>query len=244
MICRLNTNEERREKRLLFFKDDVFCIAHSAIRNVDCVLCLEELFCTAEKLSHHLLINEIVDEELIDYEIEDFERVCDDRNVAFLVLTIAFVKLCALRKVNPLAADVAKALVHRCQNYDEFNDMLKALAEAEKKYIVNKGRINLFEYELKTVVSEYSDSQRVDEIINSYINSVLDCDVDVIKSAIVSFSKFNEKHNNRFMNQLNVLSAGYTNKLAGKEARKIELNINSPIGQLVAHANEVNYNKE
>lgn len=217
MICRIETEAERRATRLKFYKDDVFVIAHKAMKDIPCSLSLEELFCSAESLANHLLINEITEEEFIDFEIDIFEDGCDDRNVAFLVLGIAFVKLCALRKVNPLAGKVAKALVHRCQKYEGFTGLLGKLDKVEQKRMVDKGRIDLLSYELKTIEKEKPNL----DTINELVNSTLECSVKVIENAIVAFSNFNDEQNHQFNIQLNVLTQGYKDKLNGKDVKKI-----------------------
>lgn len=221
MICRIETEAERRAMRLKFYKDDVFVIAHKAIREMPCSLNLEELFCSAERLAHHLLTNEITDGEFIDFETDDLEEECEDRNVAFLVLGIAFVKLCAFRKANPVAGNVAKSLVHRCQRYEGFTEWLGKLDKAEQKRIVDKGRIDLLNYELKSIEKENPFDEYAEQRINEYVNATLDCDVDVIKNVIVSFTEYNEKFGHKYSRQLSVLVQGYTDKLNGKEVKKI-----------------------
>lgn len=235
MICKIETETERSAMRLKFYKDDVFVIAHKTIKEMPCNLSLEELFCSAERLAHHLLMNEITDEEFIDFEIDDFEEKCDDRNVSFLVLGIAFVKLCALRKVNPVAGKVAKSLVHRCQKYKGFTELLGKLDKAEQKRIVDKGRIDLFNYELKTIEKGKPNPN----IINELVNSTLECSVKVIENVIVAFSNFNDEQNHLFDMQLNVLTQGYKDKQAGKPVSKIEFNFNNPVGTVIAHTDQI-----
>lgn len=217
MICRIETNAERRKMRLKFFQDDVFVIAHKAIKNKLSGLSLEELFCSADKLANHLLVNEITNEDFIDYEMDDLKDECNDENLYYLLISIAFVKLCALRKVNPLAGIVAKALVHRCQEYEEFTDFLSMLAKEENKIIAEKGRIDLLNYELKSIDKEKPDDSK----INEFVNSTLECSVKVIESVIVAFENFNEEQNHKFDMQQKVLTKGYKDKQEGKEARKI-----------------------
>ena len=235
MICRIETEEERRKMRLMFYRDDVFVIAHKVIRDKLRGLSLEELFCSADKLAGHLLVNELVDEDFVDYEIDDVKNECGDENVFYLLLTIVFLKLCALRKVNPLAGVVAKALVHRCQEFEEFTGLLGALAKEENKIIAERGRIGLLGYELKSIEREIPDDSK----INEYINSALECSVDVIERVIVAFSIFNEKYNHRYDMQLAVLNRGYKDKQEGKPVQKIEYHFNNPVGTVVAHADQV-----
>lgn len=217
MICRIETEAERRATRLKFYKDDVFVIAHKAMKDMSCSLSLEEIFCSAEKLTHRLLTHEIVEDDFMDYEMDDFENSYEDKDALFLILTVAFIKLCALRKVNPLAKDVAKALVHRCQKYEGFTELLGKLDKVEQKRMVDKGRIDLLSYELKTIEKEKPNL----DTINELVNSTLECSVKVIENAIVAFSNFNNEQNHRFDMQLNVLTQGYKDKLNGKDVKKI-----------------------
>lgn len=221
MIHRLGSDVERRKARLMFYRDDVFVIAHKVMGKRTCGLCLEEVFCSAERLANHLLVNEITMEEFIDFEIDDLESACEDKEAVFQVLTIAFVKLCALRKVNPLASEVASALVHRCQAYEDFSDVLGKLADAEDKLRLGKKRADLFNYELKTIASERVSNEQADQVMNEYVNATLDCDVDVIKNVLVSFTHYNEEHNHRYDSQQDALSKGYNDKLNHKEVTKI-----------------------
>ena len=226
MIGRFGTKEERREARLKFFKDDVFVIAHKALHKVPCSLSVEEIFCSAERLANHLLTHEITDRDFMDYEIDDLADTCDDEDALNLILTVAFVKLCALRKVHPLAGSVAKALVHRCREFGGFTELLGELAQVEHKLMVERGRIDLYHYELKSIAKESPKLVHARETVNGFVNSALDCDADVIKNVMVGFAKFNEESGHLFDEQSAVLTQGYMDKVAGKEAKKIEYHIN------------------
>ena len=219
MIPRL-TSEECRKVRLSFYNDDVFIIAHSAIKKNKYSLTLEEIFCTAERLTNHLLSNKITIRDFIDFEIDDFENECDDKEAIFPILTITFVKLCALRLTNPLAADIAKAMVHRPQKYEGFTDILREFSNKEHEVLKNR-RIDLLNYELKTIKEENPKFEN----FSMFINSVLDCTIDVIEKVIVSFTKFNNEQNHKFDLQLNALTQGYKDKQVGKTVKKIDIHI-------------------
>ena len=226
MIGRFGTKEERREARLKFFKDDVFVIAHKALQKVPCSLSVEEIFCSAERLANHLLTHEITDRDFMDYEIVDLADTCDDEDALYLILTVAFVKLCALRKVHPLAGSVAKALVHRCREFGGFTELLGELAEVEHKLMVERGRIDLYKYELKSIAKENPEQAHVHHAINQFVNSALDCSARVVESVIVAFTNFNKNNHGRYADQEAVLAQGYADKQAGKEVKKIEYHIN------------------
>ena len=225
MMGRFSTKEERREARLKFFKDDVFVIAHKALQKVPCSLSVEEIFCSAERLANHLLTHEITDIDFMDYEIDDFADTCDDEDALYLILTVAFVKLCALRKVHPLAGSVAKALVHRCREFGGFTELLGELAEVEHKLRVERGRIDLYKYELKSIAKESPESAYASQAINTFVNSALDCSAHVVESVIVAFTNFNKNNHGQYTEQERVLTQGYADKLNGKEAKKIEYHI-------------------
>lgn len=221
MICRL-TDEERRKVRVAFYKDDVFVIAHGAIGKFKCSLTLEEIFCTAENLTNHLLSNEITEKGFIDFEIDDFEAECDDKGAVFPILVITFVKLGALRKRYPLAGDIARAMVHRPQRYDGFDDILRELSNRENE-VLKKHQIDLFNYELKTVMKENPST----EIISMYVNAVLECATNVIEGVIVSFTNFNDGQNHKFDMQLHTLTQGYKDKQEGKPVTQIDIHIDN-----------------
>ena len=226
MIGRFGTKEERREARLKFFKDDVFVIAHKALHKVPCSLSAEEIFCSAERLANHLLTHEITDRDFMDYEIDDLADTCDDEDALYLILTVAFVKLCALRKVHLLAESVAKALVHRCREFGGFTELLGELAQVEHKLMVDRGRIDLYKYELKSIARENPEQAHAHHAINQFVNSALDCSARVVESVIVAFTNFNKNNHGRYADQEAVLAQGYADKQAGKEVKKIEYHIN------------------
>lgn len=237
MISRLETKDERRKARLMFFKDDVFVIAHKALQKVPCSLCVEEIFGSAERLANHLLDYGITDPDFMDYEIDEWEEACEDRDALFLILTVAFVKLCALRKVNPQAGQVARALVHRCREFEGFTDMLGALAQVEHKLMVERGRIDLYHYELKSIAQECRGQAHAQKVVDEFVNSALDCSTHVVESVIVAFTNFNRNHHGLYAGQEAALVQGYADKQAGREARKIEYHINQ-VDQLNALVKE------
>ena len=87
-----------------------------------------------------------------------------------------------------MAGVVAKAMVHCCQEYEDFTDLLRTLAREENKIIAEKGRIDLLNYELKSIDKENPDASN----INEFVNSTLECSVKVIEGVIVAFENFNE----------------------------------------------------
>ena len=234
MIRRLN-KQEQKEAFLKLMKDDVFAIAHKVLKAMPCDMSVESIFCTADNLVNHLLTHEITEEEYIDYVVDDFEAELNDEGAAFPILSIVFVKLCAMRKANPIAGSTARAFIHRCQRFADFQDLLLVLAKVEHQRIVERGRVDLMNYALRMLGEEGV----CEEDINHYINATLECSENVIEHAIVSFTLFNEKLNHKYDMQLRVLTQGYKDKQEGKAVKKIEYTFNKSVGTLVAQADSV-----
>lgn len=212
MIYKFSSEEERIQMRRSFFSDDVYIIAHKVLPRNRCSLCLEEVFCSAENIVNILLEYEITESDLIDDEIDDLKQKCEDQDAAYLILFITFIKLCALRKTKPLAGTIAKAMVHRLQENEGFTDLLKDMAKVEQKRIVEKGRIDLLRYELRTIEKNKANH----DIINKFIDSVLMCGEEVISSVITPFSIFNSKSGNLYDAELSRLNEGYLTRIANQ----------------------------
>ena len=194
MIRRLESKQEQRSVRLKLYSDDVYVIAHKAVKEVTATLSVEEIFSSADNLASHLLENGISDKDFIDMEIDDVREELDDERDLFPLLSVTFVKLCALRKVNPIAADIARALVHRCQEFEDFTPLLGKLANAENRRIVEKGRINLLEYELKTLEKDGFDKDST-MVLDKLLLIVLKMDIPDQKVAERLFSQYNDSNN-------------------------------------------------
>lgn len=194
MIRRLESKQEQRSVRLKLYSDDVYVIAHKAVKEVTATLSVEEIFSSADNLASHLLENGISDKDFIDMEIDDVREELDDERDLFPLLSVTFVKLCALRKAKPIAADIARALVHRCQEFEDFTPLLGKLANAENRRIVEKGRINLLEYELKTLEKDGFDKDST-MVLDKLLLIVLKMDIPDQKVAERLFSQYNDSNN-------------------------------------------------
>lgn len=127
-------------------------------------------------------------------EVDDLREELEDERDLFPLLSVTFVKLCALRKVKPIAADIAKALVHRCQEFEDFTPLLGKLGNAENRRIVEKGRINLLEYELKTLEKDGFDKDSM-MVLDKLLLIVLKMDIPDQKVAERLFSQYNDSNN-------------------------------------------------
>lgn len=225
MIRRLESKQEQRAVRLKLYSDDVYVIAHKAVKEVASTLSVEEIFSSADNLASHLLDNGISERDFIDMEVDDLREELEDERDLFPLLSVTFVKLCALRKVKPIAADIAKALVHRCQEFEDFTPLLGKLANAENSLITQKKRLDLFNYELKTLEIEGTNSHVAEQIVNS----ALECDKDVVRNVIMAFSIFNDKCNGKYDQQLKRLIIGYKDKVSkSEEGKNVTNNFNNP----------------
>ena len=212
MICRLQTDDERRNIRMKFFKDPVFVISQAILRERKCCLTPEEVFCTAEKFVDFLLKIDISEPELIYSEVDILEDDCKDEELGFQILMTSMMKLSALRKVNPLANSLARILVPRCRKYRDFLDVLGELDRAEQKRIVEKGRVDLLKYELITLSEESNSKGDAMQEINKLVDTILECDSEVIKSAHIAFASHSAQHENKYEKQVQRLLNGYQDK--------------------------------
>lgn len=194
MIRRLKSKEEQKTVRLKLYKDDVYVIAHKAVGEVSHTLSVEEIFASADCLANYLLDYGICEVDFIGQEVDDVVDELEDERDLFPLLTVTLVKLSALRKVNPMAADIVRALVHRCQKFEDFTQLLAKLAKEENKRVLDKGRINLMEYELKTLEEEGFNEDSV-AMLDELVSVALKMDIEDQKVAERLFSRYNDNNN-------------------------------------------------
>ncbi len=152
MIVLFETPEERRDTRIKLYKDDVFLIAQEAINKLKTSIPLVDLFASADQFTSFLLDNDLSERDSMQFEIDDLREEVPDEQTFYVLLTLSFVKLCALRIAKQNAKNVARALVGFCQEYDGFTDLLRQLYKKEKarSWYENK-RADLLTYELKSI---------------------------------------------------------------------------------------------
>ncbi len=151
MIIKYKTPEERRNTRIKLYKDDVFLIAQETLNQLETSIPMEELFASADQFTNFLLDNDLSERDTIQYEINDLREEISDDQTFYVLLSLSFVKLCALRKVKSNAENVARALVGFCQEYDGFTDLLKKFQKKEKAMWFENKRADLLTYELKCI---------------------------------------------------------------------------------------------
>lgn len=198
MIVYLNDKFQQREARLKFFKDDVFVIANEAVRNRLGNLSIFEVFSSAEAFAFHLLNNEIAEASYIEYEVEDLESELKDGRDRFLVLSIAFIKLCALRKRYPIARKIAREIVVFCQKYEDFNGLLGEFDKKEHKLHMEEWRANLASYEFRTIVKEKPDFTQAKTAVRALIDNCMNMTGDFLERVLGPLMSINEMYGHAF----------------------------------------------
>lgn len=156
MMVLFETTEERRNTRIKLYKDDVFLIAQEAINKLKPSIPIVDLFASADQFTGFLLDNDISERDTMQYEINDLREEVSDDQTFYVLLTLTFAKLCALRKVKPNAENVARALVGFCQEYEGFAFLLEQLQRKEKTRWLENKRADLLTYELRCIGAKTS----------------------------------------------------------------------------------------
>ena len=204
MIVLLETPEKRRDIRLRLYKDDVFLIAHEAIKSLKPSLTLEELFASADQFTFFLLENDISDRDIMQYEIDSLKAEVSDELSFFLILSLSFVKLSALRETKDNAEKVARALVGFCQEYDGFTDLLKQLLKKEQERWLDSKRVDLLTYELKCIPKEVPSTDGL-TVVNSIVDASLDLSVEGMQHIENVLSEVNDQNGHQYQKDLNRL---------------------------------------
>lgn len=203
-MTKLST-EEARKIRLRLYKDTVFLIAHEAINDRLGNCRIEELFMSSEILAKHLIDNNIVTSSFLKYEIEDIRKELESEQDFYILLTITFITLSALRKSFPIAEQIAREFVVFCQQYEEFNFLLKEFANKEIELRRNKEIADLYQYKLKTLVSEGTDINQAKVIINEIIEICKNYNAEFAQYSLFVLRDINDNHNNAFEKEIKLL---------------------------------------
>jgi hypothetical protein len=204
MIVSFETPEERRNTRIKLYKDDVFLIAQEAINKLETSIPLEDLFASADQFTSFLLDNDLSDRDILQYEIDDLREELSDDQTLYILLSLSFVKLCALRKVKSNAENVARALVWFCQEYDGFTDLLKLLSKKEKEMWISNKRVDLLTYELKCIEKEIPTIDGM-TVVSSIVDSAVGLSVEGMQHVENALSEVNDKFGHRYQQELNRL---------------------------------------
>lgn len=204
MIVKLKTDSEKRDARLRLYKDDVFLIAHEVIKNLQPALSIEELFATAEAFTSFLLENDLSESEIMQYEIDNLRNEIPNEQTFYLVISLSFIKLCALRKTKPNAENIARALVCFCQENENFTDWLAQLTQKEHSRWFEGKRIDLLSYELKCIEHNVSTEDNL-SVMTAIVDSAMGLSVEAMQHVENVVSETNDKYNHHFDIELNRL---------------------------------------
>lgn len=212
MIVSFNTPSERRAVRLNLYKDDVFLIAHDAIKNLKITIPLEDLFASADQFTNFLIDNNISERDIMQYEIDDLKEEISDVETLYILLTISFIKLCALRIVNPNAENIGRALVVFCQEYEDFSDLLRQFHEKEMARHFESKRIDLLTYELRCLEKEPQTRDGLTVFSNIVDVACERLSGDSILPLEATLVEVNEKMGNQYNNEIKHLREARKNK--------------------------------
>lgn len=213
MIVLLGTPAEKRDVRVRLYKDDVFLIAQEAVRELDTTLSIEELFASADQFTKFLLENDLNDRDVMQYEIDDLRKEVSDRQTFYILITLSFVKLCALRKTNADAENVARALVGFCQEYDGFTGLLKQLFRKEQSRWPENKRADLPVYELRCI-ENVSPPEDGNTIVAAFVEAASGLLPDAMQHVENTLSEVNDRFGHRYQKDVDRLRGARINKSA------------------------------
>ncbi len=215
MIVTFESLADKREARIKLYKDDVFVMALGAIGKLSPKLSVEELFATADQFTQFLLEYDLSDRDVMQYEVEVLRGEMSDKLSFYLVIALAFVKLCALRMTRSNAVNIARTLNSFCQEYEGFADFLKQLLKKEQ---LMDRRTDLLAYELQTI-STADSTEDGHKVVATILEVAEGLSYESVEKLEIVFSTVNEKHGYRFQEELDKLRA----IRARKSERKLEI---------------------
>lgn len=211
MIVLLGTPAEKRDVRVRLYKDDVFLIAQEAVRELNTTLSMEELFASADQFTKFLLENDLNDRDVMQYEIDDLRKEVSDGLTFYILITLSFVKLCALRKTNAGAENVARALVGFCQEYDGFTGLLKQLFRKEQSRWLENRRADLLAYELRCI-GYASPPEDGNTIVAAIVEAASGLSPDGMQHVENTLSEVNDGFGHRYQEDVDRLRRARINK--------------------------------
>ncbi len=214
MIVKFDTPADKKDARIKLFKDDIFVMALGAIGKVSPKLSVEELFANANHFTQYLVENDLSDPDIMQYEVDELRKEVSDNLSYYLIIALAFIKLCALRKTRPNAENIARTLNRFCQEYEGFADFLKQLYKKEQ---LMERRVGLLTYELQTIGTTESIEDG-HKIMNAIVEVAKNTSYEGVEKLELVVSEVNEKFGNRYQEELD--------KLRAIRASKSQQNIN------------------
>lgn len=204
MIVFLKTAVKKRCTRIKLYKDDVFLIALETIKKYNIILSIEELFASTDRFVDFLLKNDIKDRDIMQYELDALREEVSDEQTFNILLSLSYVKMCALRKAKPNAESIARTLVGFCQDFEGFSAFLKQLANKELIRYNEGKRTNLLAYELKSI-GEDDQPEDTNLVVNTIVDVACGLTPEGIQHIENVFSEVNDKFDHRYQEQLDCL---------------------------------------
>jgi len=232
MIVRLNNKETIRKKRLIFYHDDVFVIAHEVLRPLQGELDIVEIFLSAERFANYLIESRIIRTDMMSYEVEDVEDELHDERDRKLLFVVTFLKLCALRHRIPVAQDVACALVPFCQRYDDFTDLLVQFDPRERRMMKENGGINLMAYELRSLKQEQPDLGQAREVVKTLVDYATQYTPEAMERMLNPLRDLNRQYDNAFDQDIDRLRQTMNMKSMMAKEVVLQKHVDTQIGQV------------
>ncbi len=208
MIVTFPSAAEKRDARIKLYRDDVFVMALGAIGKVGPKLSVEELFATADHFTQFLVEYDLSDPDVMQYEVEELRAEMPDSLSFYLVISLTYIKLCALSKSKPHALGIARTINGFCQEYDGFPDFLKQLFKKEQ---LMERRADLLAYELRTI--DTADT-KVDghELVATILEVAKGLSYESVEKLEGVLSNVSDKHGHRYQTELDKLREIRTSK--------------------------------
>ena len=198
MIIQQLSPASMRTTRLELYKDPVFLIAHEAVRPLLHKIDLVTLFVSAQNFAVYLLRNGISDSELMLYELEDLRSELEQDTDYHLFLTIVFIKLCSIARLNAQAAQTARSIVGYCNEYEGFCDLLKAMDNKEHKLRRENRLTGLLKEELLAITPENVGVEQAAKVVETIVDNCMGLTAESIQSILVPMMSTNDLYAHAF----------------------------------------------
>lgn len=205
MIERLDTMEARRMVRCQLIRDDVFIIAHEAVKELTPKYAVEELFLEARKLADYICANRIVEREFLEYDVDELRAEVDDELSLHLILCLTLLHLLALRKTREIAAEAARGLMHFCMAYEGMADFLCKVRTKEQKCWIQGKRCELVNYHLTEVLQSDSDVKVKRQLVMEITDLAGAYDEKVMGGVLAVLSEYNDHNGHTYQESVDML---------------------------------------
>ena len=187
-----------RTKRLQLYKDPVFLIAHEVVRPLLHDIDLTTLFVSARNFAAYLMANNITDEQLMFYELEEARREIRELGDYYMFLAVVFIKLCAIASSNPQADQASRALVGYCNEYEGFCALLKEMDSKERKLRRENRLAGLLGDELADLTPCEVGLEQAHEGVKAIVANSMVLTADSVEKTLLPLMATNEQYAHAF----------------------------------------------